>query len=306
MLYVSTRNKVDTYTAYRALYEGFAPDGGCYVPFHLPVFTAEELAAMRTQPCSDTIVQVLNLLFGLRLTGPEVELLIGRTPFKLEPMSHKLQIVEFWRNPEMSARYLLDALYTQMTDNTGHTPTGWARIGIWIALIFGLLPALDYGEEKCDIAVDASELSLVAAICFAKCMGFPAELTVCSCADDSSIWDLLNRGECTPSAQNNSVCWEAILLAVLGADAAAEYFAACENGRPYHIDELQQSTLQNTLFASVVSGRRVNVVKSSIQRTNEYNAGNDAALAFGGLQDYRSVTGVSKETLILSLTRPDQ
>lgn len=305
MLYVSTRNKIDTYTAYRAMHEGFAADGGCYVPFHLPIFTVEEITAMQSQPCCDTIVQVLNFLFGVHLTGPEIELLIGRTPFRLEPMTHKLQMVEFWRNPEMSAQYLLNALYGQMTDSVGRKPTGWARIGIWVALLFGLLAAMENETEKYDIAVDTGDFSLVTAIRFAKHMGFPAELTICSCNDDSNLWDLLNRGECAVSTDSNSAYWEAALHTILGADAALEYASACTNRKSYCIDELQQRALQDVLFASVVSGSRIDVVKSSIQRTNEYNAGKDAALAFGGLQDYRSATGVSKETLILSLSRPE-
>lgn len=307
MLYVSTRNKIDTYTAYRALHEGIAPDGGCYVPFRMPVFSPEEIAAMRTQSCCDTIAQVLNLFFGLRLTGPELEILVGRTPFRTESMAHKLQMVETWRNPEMSAQYLLDALYGQMTENVDHKPIGWARIGIWIALLFGLLPVLNEALATFDIAVNADDYSMIAAICIAKCMGFPAEMTVCSCVDDSNLWDLLNRGECDADSENpNAIYWEAILQATLGADAACMYFAACSSGKHFYMDELQQSSLQELLFASVVSGSRLEAVKSSIQRTNAYVAGDDAALAFGGLQDYRSVTGLSKETLILSLTYPER
>ena len=43
MLYISTRNNTDTYTAHRALHEEYAPDGGFYVPFYLPTFSSDAL-----------------------------------------------------------------------------------------------------------------------------------------------------------------------------------------------------------------------------------------------------------------------
>ena len=43
MLYVTTRDDKDAYTAHRTLHSDFAPDGGQFVPFKLPVFTEEEI-----------------------------------------------------------------------------------------------------------------------------------------------------------------------------------------------------------------------------------------------------------------------
>ena len=42
MLYVSTRNTTDSYTAYRVLHEDYAPDGGVFAPYRLPIFSSEE------------------------------------------------------------------------------------------------------------------------------------------------------------------------------------------------------------------------------------------------------------------------
>ena len=47
MLYVSTRNRMDTYTAYRALHEKNAPDGGKFVPFQLVAFDAGEIEQLK-------------------------------------------------------------------------------------------------------------------------------------------------------------------------------------------------------------------------------------------------------------------
>ena len=49
MLYLTTRDKFDTHTAYRALREDRAPNGGFYLPFRMPVFSAEELAQLKNK-----------------------------------------------------------------------------------------------------------------------------------------------------------------------------------------------------------------------------------------------------------------
>ena len=38
MLYITTRNNYDAFTAYRTLGEGRGPDGGLFVPFQMPHF----------------------------------------------------------------------------------------------------------------------------------------------------------------------------------------------------------------------------------------------------------------------------
>ena len=45
MLYVTTRDKRDAFTAHRAIFEEYGPDGGRYIPFSLPEFSGEEIAA---------------------------------------------------------------------------------------------------------------------------------------------------------------------------------------------------------------------------------------------------------------------
>ena len=47
MLYVTTRNNRDAYTAQRVLRENRGPDGGLYVPFREPVFSREEIDALK-------------------------------------------------------------------------------------------------------------------------------------------------------------------------------------------------------------------------------------------------------------------
>ena len=46
MLYATTRSKMDTYTAHRALHDDRSPDGGFFVPFKMPFYDKNQLAEL--------------------------------------------------------------------------------------------------------------------------------------------------------------------------------------------------------------------------------------------------------------------
>ena len=46
MLYVTTRERNDAYTANRTIVSDFGPDGGAYLPFRMPLFTKDQLSVM--------------------------------------------------------------------------------------------------------------------------------------------------------------------------------------------------------------------------------------------------------------------
>ncbi len=293
MLYVSTKNQTDTFTAYRALNESTAPDGGVFVPFHLPVFTQEELTALKTQPCCDTLAQVLNLFFGTHVTGLDVEFELSKTPFKLETMQHKFVVVECWKNPGYSYDYILNCLYALMTDNK--TPAGWACVGIKIALLFGLYSQIGEDMRGLDVAITAGDYSDLAAIAYAKAMGLPVDTMICACDDDGVLWDLVNRGTYSAGRMQPNYL-DVYLYIVLGMSATQL--------QEYGIDEEKMAILTNNTFAAVVSKNRIDSVVSNMYRTNGYSFDTESALAYGGLQDYRSSTGISKDTLLFSKNRP--
>ena len=68
MLYVTTRNNRDAYTAQRVLRENRGPDGGLYVPFREPVFSREEIDALKGKSFHQCVAEVLNRLFNTKLT----------------------------------------------------------------------------------------------------------------------------------------------------------------------------------------------------------------------------------------------
>ena len=139
MLYVSTRNNSDVYTAYRALHEKNTPDGGFYFPFRLPVFSHDELRTFTNQGPGETIAHILNLFFGLGLSAWDVECVIGRAPFRIFPMNFRLLFAEVWHNPGESWDYFLKNLYALLVKKYDEeTPDGWVLIAIEIALLFGI------------------------------------------------------------------------------------------------------------------------------------------------------------------------
>lgn len=303
MLYVSTRNTVDTYTAYRALHETATPDGGVYVPFRLPTFSKEEMQSFRERSGAEVVAQLLNQFFGLSLSKWDVEGAAGRSPFKLENMNHKLLVAELWHNADGSFTYLLKKLYAVMTGQSEQMPVGWSRIALEIAFLFGIFTSIPLEFEEFDVAVTAGDFAEITAIRFAKDMGLPVNLVVCACDENSGVWDLVNRGELRP--ENTKAAYlEAFLFKAFGADCVTACLNAVNCKQVYRIDEEQLEMMNQFLYAAVVGDGRIETVKSGIYRINQYHADANMALAYGALQDYRSDTGVSRDTLILEKYQP--
>lgn len=302
MLYISTRNPADTYTAYRALHEDTAPDGGQYVPFHLPVFTREELINLKRQSFSETVAQILNLFFGLNLTNWDIESAIGRTPVKLESVGQRLIVAEMWHNPDGDCVHIFNRLYKLMCQSD-KKPDGWIVVAIKIALLFAICCTAEDSLNQFDIAINADDFSDITAASYCEAMGLPIHLLICACDENSSIWNLVNKGEYLAGSYNPKYL-ESFIFKYLGADQLRMYLNAIDNKATYYMEEAYQQLLVEGLFAAVVSDSRADTVISSMRSANQYTLDNDSALAYGALQDYRACMGISNQTLILSKKRP--
>lgn len=306
MLYLSTRNTTDCFTAYRALNETLAPDGGFYVPFRLQKFTDRELLALRAKTPCEVIAQVLNLFFGVQLTGWDVECVVGRSPVKPETVNQRLLFAEFWRNPDGSLKYLIYNLYRRMTakDFSATKPTGWAYIAIEIALLFGLyVSAESIPAQGLDVAIEADDFADIAAIEYAKQMGLPINKMVCATNENSAVWDLFSKGDYNTAAEHPKYL-ECFLFARLGKDAVLRYLEACEKKRIFRANEQELQILCENVFCSVVSANRVDSIISGMYRANGYVLDPSTAVAYGGLQDYRANGGLNQDTLLLAKQRP--
>lgn len=306
MLYVSTRNRTNSFTAHRALHEDRAPDGGMFVPFQLPFFTDSLIRAMQEAAFGEVVANLLNLFFSTRLTGWDVESCIGRHPIKLVAMNHRLIIAEVWHNLESDCAYTEQVLYNRLCGSDGEQVTDWAKIAIRIALLFGIFAELSAsGLCQMDISVTAEDFTTPMAVWYARRMGLPISTIIC-CGDESSAaWDLIHRGELnTNAAFNHAGGLERLIYGTLGLQETLRYLDVCHRRGTYQISELAQQTLGSGLFAAVVGSTRVPSVISSVYRTSGYILDPHTAVSYGGLQDYRARSGESRATLVLAQRSP--
>lgn len=322
MLYITTRNIKDACTASWPLNHDRAPDGGLYAPYHLPVFEKEQMEALARQSFGETVAQILNLFFSCGLTGFEVDLCIGRSPIKLRAMSRRILVAELWHNPRSSYAYAQACLFDRILD---HKPqqskcTDWVRIAIRISILFAvygqlLQNGMVNAQEKLDISVVSGDFSAPMAAWYARKMGLPLGTIICTCGENGSLWDLIRRGEFNTGTVAKKTgkaelditrpdSLERLIHETLGSEAVKRYLTACEKGRVFVLDEEERSCLSEGLFASVVGEGRVNALVQSVVNTNAYTMDFMTAMSCGGLQDYRSSTGESCMTLLLSEACP--
>lgn len=308
MLYLSTRNRTDSFTAFRALREDSAPDGGMYVPMRMPFFNKEEIEILKDQSFGQTVAMILNLFFTAKLTSWDVEFCVGRYPLKLISMNHRMIIAEMWHNLDSDYRYMENSLYRKLCgqDVASSRPTQWAKIAIRIAVLFALYGELARkGFAQFDVCMSADDFTLPMSAWYAREMGLPIGTIICSGKDNGAAWDLIHRGEFNTGT--GAVCpagFERLIYGTLGLHETVRYVNVCSRKGIYKVSEEALSVLNCGLYACVASENRIESVSRSIFRTSDYIADPDTALAYGGLQDYRSHTGDSQPTLLLSYHSP--
>lgn len=316
MLYVTTRNKTDSYTAYRALHECAAADGGQFLPIRLPVYDAQQLQELAEKSFNDIVAQVLNVFFSAHLTGWDIEFAIGRKPIKIVDMGRKIVIAELWRNTEGSFATAVTRIYDRLCefDASNAQPSGWATIAIRIAFLFGL-----YGElhrmniHAFDAAASGKDMESSMALWYAREMGLPVGKIICGTNENCWAWDLIHKGEVNPSASVQTdmpdmdtipLGIERLIFSTLGFGENMRYLKSLSNKSVYKIDSGMLSKLNKGLFSAVVGKRRISDVISSVSSTNGYLLDSYTAISYGALQDYRAKTGENKITLLISEENP--
>lgn len=312
MLYVTTRGNKDAYTAYRALHEDLAPDGGRFLPFRFPSFSKEEITAFGEKSFGEAVAQLLNMFFSCQLTGWDVDFCVGRNAVRLFAMNHKIIISELWHNPAANYSYIVDSLFRKITNNTGRcAPTDWVRIAVGIAVLFGvysemLRQKMTAPDQVVDISVPVDDFVAPIAAWYARCMGLPLGVIICTCDENSPVWDLLHRGTFTTAAADiaTQLGVERLISALFGVLEANRYSEVCRDGRIYTVNEDNQNVLRNNFFCAVAGTKRAETTINSIFRSNTYIIDPFTALCHGGLQDYRSRTGGNRTTLLLAEKTP--
>lgn len=318
MLYATTRSNLETYTAYHALTENRAPDGGHYIPLRLGTFSQEELNGLKGKNPNQAVADMLNLLFPTQLTGWDVDFAVGRYPVRLKSMNHRITVAESWHNLDWDFDRMVRNLSALIrgTRDTDKPAGDWAAIAVRMGVLFGVFGELMRDgtagpETPVDIAVPSGDFSMVMSAWYARCMGLPIGNIVCCCNENNGLWDLIYHGELRTNAvaQRTSTpdCdrvvpdqLERLIFACGGGEETEAFTRCCREGRMYFPPEETLAKLRSGLHVSVVSRKRLESTIPNAYSTHGYVFGPYSALCYAGLLDYRARTGESGNALILS------
>ena len=313
MLYITTRNCRDAYTAQRALRENRGPDGGMYLPFHAPSYSAEDWKELAEKPFGQRVAEILNRLFGVKLSCWDVDVCIGRNPVEFVPLGYRTLAAELWHNPGGSYDYPARELSEQLLNEPNYQ-SGWLAIALRIAVLFGIYGQLP-SDEPTDIALVSGDFTAPISAYYARAWGLPIGNIICCCNENSGPWELLHHGQLRTDAvvvqtavpEADVALPEKLERLVFEAGGTAEvkrYLEACRRGGTYAPSDLVLANMNRGLSVSVVSSQRIGQTISSVYRTHNFVLSPAAALAYAGLMDARAKPGMAKNALILAEKSP--
>ena len=316
MLYITTRDKYDASTTPKSLRGDRGPDGGLYLPFRMPAFTADELESLVSGTFGQTVANVLNLFFSCRLNGWDVEFSIGRYPAKVKDVKQRVFAAELWHNSQNRYSRLENALSEKVREAIcGDCTTSWLRIAIRISVLFGVYgEMLRSGAVGCgnafDVTVPTGDFSCAMAVWYARQMGLPVANIICGCNENGALWELLHLGEVrtdvavisttTPEADIAiPVELERLICATLGQEETRRFCGICAQRGIYAPGHCLLETLRSGMFAAVISRERLSGLIPNVFTTTGYILGPYAALAYGGLLDYRTKNRENRPALLI-------
>ena len=307
MLYISTKNIVDSFTAFKVLHSAKAPDGGMYLPMQLPVQDDISLAAFEQMSFGEAVATIMNIFYGTKLSGWDVDFAVGRQAFDLASMGTKISVAESWHNPAGTHAYFEDRLYKLATGEKYSTsnPNAWFGVSVDIAILFAAYGKYcQQGTYEFDIAVQSGNLQQLLAIRYAQKMGLPIRKIILGCVEHDGLWDFLSYGDFTASKKMRNICFEALLWLEFSYAESVAYSDATLKISTYRLSPLRLEQFRKDMFASVVGERRTKRMVESTLQSNGFRLETDTARAFCALQDYRAKTGENRTTLLIARSLP--
>lgn len=313
MLYRSTRNKLDSFTAYRALRMNKAADGGFILPLRVPVLERSQIMDMRNASFLQNFADILNLFFGTKFTAWDMESTIGKTPVHTVECGQKIVLAHCWKNPASKMEYFQQSVFERLCLDGGINPTVWARVAIRISFIAATV--LGLAEKEVDIGVNACDFEQALAACYCKKMGMPIRKILIACNENSNIWDFTYRGtiHCGATlkttnypAQDKVVpdLFEAFMFLHYGYEITQHFLESLSSKRVYQLPEEIAPPAVNDLFVSVIGQDRIPGVISSFRSNNGLLLNTYTAFSLGAVQDYRAKAGESNLTVIFEEEAP--
>lgn len=315
MLYVTTRNNRDVFTSNWALRNDRCALGGHYLPFRHPGFSPEEMDRLLEVSCGDCIAHVLNLCFGTKLTGRDVELTIGRQSIRLEPLQHGILLAECWHTPGYRFSRIEQALNSRITGDVAE-PSGWMRAAVRIAVLFGLFSDLrKQGIYEADISCLSGDFLIPVSAWYARRWGLPIRNIICCCNENNSLWELLVNGLMRTDAVSIPTLLpeadvtvpeqlERLIREHGGVEETLRYLDTVRKGRSYCPSDLMLNRLREGLYVSVVGSQRIRMTIPAVYRTHGKLLSRSSALAYAGALDHRAKNGSAGYTILWSEESP--
>ena len=318
MQYITTRSNEIAYTAYHALVENRAPDGGFYVPAEKIEFTPEEIHALAMKNPNQAVAEILNRLFDCELTRWDLDFTAGRYPVRLSSMVRRIAIAECWHNVDWEFDRTVRELSAKMRNSRdiSKEASDWCRIAVRIGYLFGVFGELMRDgiascDKKVDVVVPSGDFTAAMAAWYARSWGLPVGNLIICCNENNNLWNLIRLGEiragvalhhtATPQCDH---AWpedlERLIHICGGTEEAAKFAQVTEAGRGYFAEAGTMLRLQEGIYVSVIGQERVESTIPTIYKNHNYVFGPYSALCYAGLTDFRSRTGSGDYALILS------
>ncbi len=312
MLYVTTRSKSDAYTAALTLHQDRGSDGGLFVPMRLPVFEKDQIIALAERSFGQNVADILNLFFSTKLSGWDVDFAIGRYPVRTEQLPNKIVMAECWHNPDWRCSRLERNLMELLQSQT-ELPGNWVSVAIRMAVLAGVLGSQNM--EGMDIALVSGDFTAAVSAWYLREMGFPIGNIICCCNENNQFWDLICNGQMRTDGCSRStivpeaditlpVNLERLISACGGAAETGRYLNCCRTGSQYCVTDGMLRELRKGLYVSVASSDRIKNTIPNVYKTHGYVLSPAASLAYSGLMDYRTKTGMTRAALILCDNSP--
>jgi len=308
VLYVTTRNDSDAFTAQRVLRDRRGPDGGLFVPFRLPRLSEGEVLALGEKSFNSAMAEGLNLLLNTRLTGYDLDFAAGRRCVRLKSIHERLIVAECWHNPDWDiSRMVRDITELVSVSSTNEDPGDWPEIAVRIGIYFGIFCELIRSgvaspEKTVDISVIAGDFSGPMAAWYARAMGLPIGNILCCCNENGNLWDFICHGQLRTDGVAKTTAvpegdfvvpagLERLIHAWGGIEEVDRYLQKLRRGGTYYIEDRLLRNLRQGLYVTVNSSPRILAAIPGLYTTHGYLTGPAGALAYAGLQDYRARTG---------------
>lgn len=315
MLYKTTRNDQDAVTVAHVLNGNREEETGLYLPVRFPKYTEEEQKRLCAMSFNQRMAEILNLFFSTKLTLWDLDFSTGRYPVRLEEFPHRIFLAECWHN--LDGQYaLLEQNLLQLLGVQAGEAGSWVKIAVRMAVLAGILgERQDWNGDSVDLVMVAGDFTVPISAWYLREMGFPVGNIICCCNENNQLWELICHGQMRtdgtvlhtfiPEADVAlPVNLERLIFGCGGREETMRYLHCISGGAAYSVSEAMMAHLRRGIYVSVVSSDRVETAIPNVYNSYRYLMTPASALAYSGLMDYRSKTGITRQAVVLCDNSP--